>query len=158
MSDWTDDRVERLKAYWVEGLSCSQCARKLGGVTRNAVIGKVSRLGLNARGTTVRKTRPVNPARPLLPKLVIVKPETPPPPPLCAPESFPDGAGCRFTHDDVSQPNWVMCGNPVYAPGTNWCIHHAGIVFQPQQTAASRKKAESVDARVQDRQMRRMGL
>ena len=43
---WTDDRVEILKKLWAEGLSASQIARELGDVTRNAVIGKVHRLGL----------------------------------------------------------------------------------------------------------------
>ena len=50
---WTDERVEQLKKLWSEGLSASQIAKQLGGVTRNAVIGKVHRLA----GT---KTRPLS--------------------------------------------------------------------------------------------------
>lgn len=46
---WTEERVDRLKALWAEGLSASQVAADLGGVTRNAVIGKVHRLGLSGR-------------------------------------------------------------------------------------------------------------
>jgi GcrA cell cycle regulator len=46
---WTDERVETLKRMWSEGQSASQIARELGGVTRNAVIGKVHRLGLSNR-------------------------------------------------------------------------------------------------------------
>lgn len=46
---WTDDRVETLKKMWSEGQSASQIAKELGGVTRNAVIGKVHRLGLSNR-------------------------------------------------------------------------------------------------------------
>ncbi|MDG1449034.1 MAG: GcrA family cell cycle regulator [Ascidiaceihabitans sp.] len=49
---WTDDRVEVLKKMWGEGQSASQIAKELGGVTRNAVIGKVHRLGLSNRTTT----------------------------------------------------------------------------------------------------------
>jgi GcrA cell cycle regulator len=52
MSDvatWTEDRVELLKKLWNDGLSASQIAGELGGVTRNAVIGKVHRLGLSGR-------------------------------------------------------------------------------------------------------------
>lgn len=52
---WTDERVEILKKMWGEGQSASQIAKELGGVTRNAVIGKVHRLGLSNRaggGTT----------------------------------------------------------------------------------------------------------
>ena len=46
---WTDERVETLKRMWNEGQSASQIAKELGGVTRNAVIGKVHRLGLSNR-------------------------------------------------------------------------------------------------------------
>ncbi len=46
---WTDERVEMLKSMWNEGQSASQIAKTLGGVTRNAVIGKVHRLGLSNR-------------------------------------------------------------------------------------------------------------
>ena len=46
---WTDERVELLKSMWAEGKSASQIAKALGGVTRNAVIGKVHRLGLSNR-------------------------------------------------------------------------------------------------------------
>ncbi len=49
---WTDERVELLKKMWAEGQSASQIAKELGGVTRNAVIGKVHRLGLSNRSTT----------------------------------------------------------------------------------------------------------
>src|SRR5262245_21598308 len=47
---WTDERVELLRKLWQDGLSASQIAAELGGVTRNAVIGKVHRLGLSGRG------------------------------------------------------------------------------------------------------------
>ena len=47
---WTDERVETLKRMWADGQSASQIAKELGGVTRNAVIGKVHRLGLSNRG------------------------------------------------------------------------------------------------------------
>ena len=46
---WTDERVERLKKLWADGLSASQIAAELGGVSRNAVIGKVHRLNLPGR-------------------------------------------------------------------------------------------------------------
>lgn len=59
---WTDERVELLKKRWAEGLSASQIAAELGGVTRNAVIGKVHRLGLSGRAkapaSTVSRMRP----------------------------------------------------------------------------------------------------
>ena len=58
--NWTDERVERLKRLWAEGLSASQIAAQLGGVSRNAVIGKVHRLNLPGRakaGGSVSTTR-----------------------------------------------------------------------------------------------------
>src|SRR5262245_66120108 len=55
---WSDDRVELLRKLWSEGLSASQIASRLGGVTRNAVIGKVHRLGLAGRATTARSRTP----------------------------------------------------------------------------------------------------
>jgi GcrA cell cycle regulator len=48
--NWTDERVEQLRKLWAEGLSASQIAAQMGGVTRNAVIGKVHRLKLSSRG------------------------------------------------------------------------------------------------------------
>ena len=56
--NWTDERVELLKKLWAEGLSASQIAAQLGGVSRNAVIGKVHRLKLSGRGrATAAPTR-----------------------------------------------------------------------------------------------------
>ncbi|MCK5576205.1 MAG: GcrA cell cycle regulator, partial [Sphingomonadales bacterium] len=55
---WTDDRIAQLKKCWDKGLSASQIATELGeGVTRNAVIGKVHRLGLSNRTTTTTKAK-----------------------------------------------------------------------------------------------------
>ncbi|PIE14261.1 MAG: GcrA cell cycle regulator [Rhodobacterales bacterium] len=53
---WTDERVATLTKMWGEGQSASQIAKELGGVTRNAVIGKVHRLGLSNRTTGAAKT------------------------------------------------------------------------------------------------------
>jgi len=51
---WTEERIERLKAMWTEGSTASQIADELGGVSRNAVIGKAHRLGLEARPSPVK--------------------------------------------------------------------------------------------------------
>ena len=59
---WTDERVELLKKLWAEGHSASQIARQLGGVTRNAVIGKVHRLKLSARAKSTVTTKRVKKA------------------------------------------------------------------------------------------------
>jgi GcrA cell cycle regulator len=51
---WTEERIERLKEYWTRGMTASQIADELGGVSRNAVIGKAHRLGLQARPSPVK--------------------------------------------------------------------------------------------------------
>jgi GcrA cell cycle regulator len=62
--NWTDERVELLRKLWSDGLSASQIAAQLGGVSRNAVIGKVHRLKLSSRGRAtaapVRQTKTVH--------------------------------------------------------------------------------------------------
>ncbi|WP_158966530.1 GcrA family cell cycle regulator [Chachezhania sediminis] len=75
---WTDERVELLKKMWSEGQSASQIAKELGGVTRNAVIGKVHRLGLSNRaGGPATAAKPaVAPAAEAKPKPA-AKPEQP---------------------------------------------------------------------------------
>lgn len=51
---WTDERIDQLKAMWEKGLTASQIAEELGGVSRNAVIGKAHRLGLQSRPSPVK--------------------------------------------------------------------------------------------------------
>lgn len=60
---WTDERVARLSKLWADGLSASQIATDLGGVTRNAVIGKVHRLGLSGRAKPAGKSNAGAPRR-----------------------------------------------------------------------------------------------
>lgn len=88
---WTDERVETLKKMWGEGQSASQIAKALGGVTRNAVIGKVHRLGLSNRnggGGSAAKSEPAKEA----PKAAAPKPAPKPEPkpePVAAKEPAP---------------------------------------------------------------------
>ncbi len=53
---WTEDRVGLLRELWSEGLSASRIAERLGGITRNAVIGKAHRLALASRPSPIRGT------------------------------------------------------------------------------------------------------
>jgi GcrA cell cycle regulator len=55
---WTDERIERLKELWKKGMTASQIADELGAVSRNAVIGKAHRLGLQARPSPVKPNEP----------------------------------------------------------------------------------------------------
>lgn len=90
---WTDERVETLKRMWAEGQSASQIAKELGGVTRNAVIGKVHRLGLsnrNEEGAAEPAAAPAPEAKPE-PKAAAPKPAPKPEPkqPAAAAEPQP---------------------------------------------------------------------
>lgn len=84
---WTDERVELLKKMWSEGQSASQIAKELGGVTRNAVIGKVHRLGLSNRaGATPAPAE----AKPVEPKTQAKAKAPPKPAPANKPEPAPE--------------------------------------------------------------------
>ncbi len=60
---WTDERIESLRNMWEKGLTASQIAEELGGVSRNAVIGKAHRLGLKSRPSPVKATDKAKPAK-----------------------------------------------------------------------------------------------
>jgi GcrA cell cycle regulator len=81
---WTDERVETLKRMWGEGQSASQIAKELGGVTRNAVIGKVHRLGLSNRAGGKDED---DEAAPVAAPAATVRPEPPPRPEPEAPRA-----------------------------------------------------------------------
>lgn len=80
---WTDDRIDQLKTMWEGGQTASQIADALGGVSRNAVIGKAHRLGLQARPS---------PVRPNEPEAVAPEPEPVAPPAAPAPEPVREAA------------------------------------------------------------------
>ena len=91
---WTDERVETLKKLWAEGQSASQIANELGGVTRNAVIGKVHRLGLASRAQPKAEAKAAEPAakKPAKPKPVEAPAAAAPPPPPPPPQPRPVAA------------------------------------------------------------------
>jgi GcrA cell cycle regulator len=81
---WTDERVQKLQEMWTEGHSAAQIAKVLGGVTRNAVIGKVHRLGLSNR--TGGATKPADEA----PAAAQAEAAAPVPEPVAEPEPAPE--------------------------------------------------------------------
>lgn len=107
---WTDERVELLKKLWMEGHSASQIAKELGSVTRNAVIGKVHRLGLSSRiagadgadAPVAADPAPVVKAQTPAPQPVAEEPvtATPAPPRADAPKPEPVEAGTEETEED----------------------------------------------------------
>lgn len=139
--NWTEERVDQLKNLWTEGLSASQIARALGGgVTRNAVIGKVHRLGLAGRATPSRSDRPRLPSAPRMSTRAAY---TPPPPVIEEdPLTLEDGsfvsvltinnAMCRWPIGDPSDNEFHFCGRKPKA-GSPYCEAHARKAYQPQQ-------------------------
>ncbi|KPP90407.1 MAG: autonomous glycyl radical cofactor GrcA [Rhodobacteraceae bacterium HLUCCA08] len=120
---WTDERVEILKKMWAEGQSASQIAKELGGVTRNAVIGKVHRLGLSNRaGAGTAAPKPAAKAEPdAAPKRAKVKPAEPAPAP---------GGTAEALVDDPAP-----AAPPRAAASTRKAIIPAGQPLPPQPSA-----------------------
>jgi GcrA cell cycle regulator len=84
---WTDERIEQLKTLWGQGMTASQIADDLGGVSRNAVIGKAHRLGLEARPSPVRPGEVVAPVASAPPEVetIEIEPVIEPAPKVAAP-------------------------------------------------------------------------
>jgi GcrA cell cycle regulator len=144
---WTEERVEQLKTLWTDGLSASQIARALGGVTRNAVIGKVHRLGLAGRAGPARAERPrhnsphKSAARIAVPEPEIVEQE---------PVKLDDGnfatvltindRMCRWPIGDPAENEFHFCGRKPKT-GSPYCDAHARKAYQPQTVRRDRRAA-----------------
>lgn len=167
---WTDERIALLKKLYVdEGLSASQIAGRIGGITRNAVIGKVTRLGLvksvdeqtkRARArTALRLAKPIPKTKPhgwfwAGPGKKIPSPEilaehrakTEALDAMIAPDSRRklmdlDPQHCRFPLGDVGTPEFGFCPAD-HAPGLVYCADHALRCYdtpQPVPRASTRK-------------------
>jgi len=156
---WTDERVEQLKQMWIDGLSASQIAARLGGVTRNAVIGKVHRLGLSGRGAPTRVTRR-RPSTPRAPRAQTSNPaprrETASKKAAVAPAPEPEELEllsdpstqanllelneqtCKWPIGDPGDENFHFCGRRT-APGLPYCAGHAKMAYQPLPSRRERK-------------------
>lgn len=140
---WTDDRVETLARLWKAGLSASQIARSLGGVTRNAVIGKVHRLGLSGRSApNMPGARRAEPRRERRGRIAKPKAAAPPPTPRAAamPEQECTETGsativsvgrrqCRWPLGEPLADAFRLCGRPV-ARGA-YCAGHGALAYRP---------------------------
>ena len=97
--NWTDERVELLRKLWAEGLSASQIAAQLGGVSRNAVIGKVHRLKLSSRGRAAPTQARQKKAKTAAPKTT--KPASPPSRPV--PQTI-GATALKIEYDEETAP------------------------------------------------------
>lgn len=165
---WTQERVELLTKLWADGLSASQIAAQIGGVTRNAVIGKVHRLGLSGRAKTSSPSaqqRPRKASRPPSHPLQRPSAEGPgaPAPAIStaalalAPEPDPlisediavpisqrvtimelRESMCRWPMGDPTTPEFRFCGARSVT-ALPYCAHHARMAYQP---AADRRRGD----------------
>jgi len=164
-NSWTDERVELLTKLWANGLSASQIATQMGGVTRNAVIGKVHRLGLSGRGKV--KAAPPRARRAGAPRLAKTAASAPEPVetfdvndeaeevvaftvdvPATDEVALPTServnimdlreSMCRWPIGDPTTPEFRFCGGQS-APGVPYCDHHCQIAYQP--VAERRRRA-----------------
>ena len=151
---WTDDRVEQLKKLWEAGHSASQIAAELGNVTRNAVIGKVHRLGLSGRAKApssaiprqrkvrtvqhvTRTVRPVARGNTALAQVFEVEVEADP---IAHDNVVPmsqritlielNDSTCRWPIGDPGSSDFAFCGGKTMA-GMPYCSHHCRIAYQP---------------------------
>src|SRR3712207_7715370 len=107
---WTDERIERLKELWSKGMTASQIADELGGVSRNAVIGKAHRLGLQARPSPVKPNEPAaKPAKTKAAAAPAEKPAAPAPAPRAALKQPADRKSTRLNSSHANISYAVFC-------------------------------------------------
>ncbi len=151
---WTDDRVDILKKLWGDGHTAAEIAKKLGGVTRNAVIGKAHRLKLSNRVSPIQQNKkPAN--KNIEQKLVkkvssnsnVAKVSA-----VSAKKSAPVISGelyslmdlkprmCRWPSGDPREENFGFCGDTTIS-GIPYCEEHAKLAYQ----AATRNRILNSD-------------
>jgi len=142
---WTDDRVALLKNLWTEGKTAAEIAKALGGVTRNAVIGKAHRLKLSNRVSPIQQNKkPAQPKKKAEPVVSAKK--------ILAEDAQRDtvplvdiGArDCRWPIGDPQDENFGFCGCPAL-PGLPYCMEHAQVAYQAATRNRIMKSAEVKD-------------
>ena len=160
---WTDERVETLKKLWTDGLSASQIAAELGCITRNAVIGKVHRLGLSGRAKSpssaaprprkarqhqhmMRVSRPSARGNTALAHAYDLDAE---PEPELVDNVVPMGQRrtllelteetCRWPIGDPGQADFFFCGGRTIS-SLPYCSYHSRVAYQPPNMRRDRRR------------------
>ena len=156
---WTDDRIELLKSHWEAGMTASQIAEALGqGVSRNAVIGKAHRLGLEARPSPVKLSEAAAAvieavvaaaegvaeglsAAPAVTKAPPRRPTRPAPPPKPAKTTLLDLSEkvCKWPIGHPGETDFHFCGKPAQA-SFPYCTEHCAIAYQAQLPRRDRSR------------------
>jgi GcrA cell cycle regulator len=146
---WTDERIERLKGHFADGLSCREIAAEIG-VSRNAVIGKLSRLQLTRDEKP--KARPTEPGKPrarsvprlqyrLLKKLFAEAPLAEDAEPIQSEQRCSllelSEQRCRWPINSPGEEDFCFCGNPPL-DGVPYCAGHTRLAYQPARRRSAR--------------------
>lgn len=145
---WTDERVETLKRMWAEGQSASAIAKELGGVTRNAVIGKVHRLGLSNRNDEAEAAAAPAPAPDKPEKKAAKKPAKP------AAEPAPEPAKTNAEPAPEQEP----APQPAFTPVLRRPIVPAGQPLPPQPSANEISPEALATVREVEKKARKLSL
>lgn len=129
---WTDEKIERLRILWGEGRSAGYIANDLGGVTRNAVIGKVHRLGIEPRA----KPAPRKPRRVRRPRQKLTMMSEPPLKPVILKQDLEQPSlGISVADLQEHHCRWIPfddrlhCGHPK-SNGFSYCAFHSRIAYR----------------------------
>ncbi|MDX2027586.1 MAG: GcrA family cell cycle regulator [Alphaproteobacteria bacterium] len=165
---WTEQKIQMLRDMWGNGYSASEIAKRLGGMTRNAVIGKAHRLKLSSRPSPIRRDEDgsVPSAMPVMKstrKRVMLRPLPPVPMPSTTIKPVKDNfrttetlnkrvegiavtkAGdrhCRWPVGDPRSPDFRFCGCSAYE-GLPYCIDHARVAYQNMGRKQRSSESES---------------
>lgn len=118
---WTEDRLEKLKVLWEKGLSISQIGEELG-VSRNAIAGKVHRLGLPKRQSPISGKSQAKPAAAAKPKVEIATPENLPLK-LALRNLDWSRSRCSWPKGDPKSTEFNFCGKEIVV-GKPYCNDH----------------------------------
>jgi GcrA cell cycle regulator len=155
--DWNEYRVERLKKLWADGKSGTEIAKDLGCCSRNAVIGKVHRLGLPTRAGHTRESQRLSSKLYIKRQNRLADRQGSPPAPKRKPPAMPQPPdrkspsavkfsdisenGCRWSWHDPKSPDFAFCGKPSI-PGHAWCSKHFHMVYVPGTQFQLRRRPE----------------
>jgi GcrA cell cycle regulator len=161
--DWNNERIEALTKMWREGLSASQVARQLGGVSRSAVIGKVHRLGIAGRDAPTRPMGGRPSTRVRATPGGVRRPQTlrtPREPAISLPRvAFEVAAtasihtltahACRWPIGEPDQAGFGFCGR-LRTGHASYCDGHAPMATRRRETSMKPKEIERLASRFAD--------
>jgi GcrA cell cycle regulator len=165
--DWTQEAIERLRAFWAEGLSTAEIGRRMG-ISKNAVVGKAHRLNLSSRPSPIRRDpqerrttpsprppRQAPVARPM-PSAPVMRPQAPAPqaapvvlvapPPAAVRNPAPPrprlggSRTCCWPIGEPGTPEFRFCeGDPL--SGKPYCAEHAAVAYVKPREKERREDA-----------------